>query len=269
MTESFWYVYGIAPASLDVARAPEGIDERPVSLVAEGGLAAIASVVDEAYAPEAIERATADVAWVGPRAVAHDRVLTWASDRAPVAPLPMFSLFRDEASVRATLERRVLELRDALARVGRGREYALRLYRIDATLLAHLASMSERLAQLEAEAERATPGQRYLLTRKLEGERKAEARRVSQEVAREAADALAAHAVEWAADPIPRASDGDAPGTMVLNAAFLVADAALDDFRRALTALVERYGARGFHFDFTGPWPAYHFARAAREEAAT
>jgi hypothetical protein len=127
MTESFWYVYGIAPASLDLARAPEGIDERAVTLVVDGELAAIASVVDESYAPDAIERATADVAWVGPRAVAHDRVLTWASDRAPVAPLPMFSLFRDEASVRATLARRALELRDALARVGRGREYALRL----------------------------------------------------------------------------------------------------------------------------------------------
>ena len=46
---------------------------------------------------------------------------------------------------------------------------------------------------------------------------------------------------------------------MVLNAAFLVPSAALEGFQKILTALVEQYDASGFRFDFTGPWPPYHF----------
>jgi hypothetical protein len=46
---------------------------------------------------------------------------------------------------------------------------------------------------------------------------------------------------------------------MVLNAAFLVAPDALPDFQRTLTAIVEARDGQGFRFDFTGPWPAYHF----------
>jgi Gas vesicle synthesis protein GvpL/GvpF len=50
---------------------------------------------------------------------------------------------------------------------------------------------------------------------------------------------------------------------MVLNAAFLLAPERLNAFQETLTSLVERHGARGFRFDFTGPWPPYHFAGGA------
>ena len=38
--------------------------------------------------------------------MAHDRVLTWASDRGAVVPLPMFSLFSGADAVRAMLDAR-------------------------------------------------------------------------------------------------------------------------------------------------------------------
>jgi hypothetical protein len=68
-------------------------------------------------------------------------------------------------------------------------------------------------------------------------------------------------AAEIVRSPIPRAADRTpATGTMVLNAAFLVAPSALEAFQRTLTSIVERHDQRGFRFDFTGPWPPYHFA---------
>jgi hypothetical protein len=39
-----------------------------------------------------------------------------------------------------------------------------------------------------------------------------------------------------------------------------VAPGSLDAFQRTLTTLVERHGTNGLRFDFTGPWPPYHFA---------
>jgi hypothetical protein len=48
-------------------------------------------------------------------------------------------------------------------------------------------------------------------------------------------------------------------GRAILNASFLVAPSRLVDFQRVLTAMVEKYESSGFKFDFTGPWPPYHF----------
>jgi hypothetical protein len=100
-----------------------------------------------------------------------------------------------------------------------------------------------------------------LLERKLAAEKKSELRTVSQQIVDEIVASLSAVALRHVRSSIPRASDADAAanGTMVLNAAFLVAPAALSEFQRTLTTLVERHGNQGFRFDFTGPWPPYHF----------
>ena len=68
------------------------------------------------------------------------------------------------------------QLASALARSAQGREYALRVYRVDAELLDAIPRLSPRLAELAAQAAAASPGQRYLLERKLDGEKQSELR---------------------------------------------------------------------------------------------
>ncbi len=102
----------------------------------------------------------------------------------------------------------------------------------------------------------ASPGQAYLLQRKIEGERKLELRNVIRAVAQETYTTLAEYADDAVHDPIGH-NDNDTHA--VLNASFLVATTQYDYFRRALTDLVIHYQHAGFQFDFTGPWPPYHF----------
>src|SRR5262249_53553134 len=150
-------------------------------------------------------------------------VLTWASDRGPVIPLPMFtSTFASRDSVKSMLRDRAAELAPMLAKIARGREYALRVYRVDAELKAALPKLNEEIGRLQAQADAASPGQQYLLQRKLEERSKEELRATSTRVAGEIRDALATVALETATSPIPRVT-ADAPGTMILNAAFLIA----------------------------------------------
>jgi hypothetical protein len=263
-----WYVYGVVPASLSSAAAPAGLDDANVQLQHgdDGGPAALVSMLDgDRYAPAALEATSGEVEWISPRAVAHDRVLTWASDHGAVVPLPMFSLFTGADAVRTMLRDRALELTTALDRLARGREYALRVYRVDTELLAVMPSLSPRLGEIAAAAAAASPGQRYLLERKLETEKKSEMRAVTQALIDEIMGELAPHAISHIRSPIPRLTDADgtARGVLVLNAAFFVAPDAMDAFQRTLTALVERRGDSGLRFDFTGPWPPYHFASEA------
>ena len=228
--------------------------------VAHGDIAALASSVERAaYAPERVELMTEEVAWLGPRASAHDAVVTWAGDRGPVVPLPIFTLFNDNARVREMLSDRVDELRATLGRVGAGQEYGLRIFRIDDALAKHVGTLSSRIGALERQARGANPGQRYLLERKLEAERKNESRRIAGEIAREAFETLAPLALEAVRDALPAKGRDDAAGVAVLNAFFLVRRDTLEPFQRALTNIARQHEAHGFRFDFTGPWPPYHF----------
>jgi hypothetical protein len=263
-----WYVYGVVPASLSPAAAPAGLDDADVRVQPSdnGEPAALVSVLDgDGYAPDALETASGEVDWLSPRAMAHDRVLTWASDKGAVVPLPMFSLFSSADAVRRMLRDRASELSRTLERLARGREYALRVYRVDSELLAAMTSLSPRLAELAATAAASAPGQRYLLERKLETEKKAEMRATTQQLVDEIVGQLAPSSLSHVRSSIPRVSDaeGASRGVLVLNAAFFVAPASLESFQRTLTALVERLGAKGLRFDFTGPWPPYHFASEA------
>lgn len=272
--ESVWYVYGVIPTEkgFSSGAAPHGLEDAAVSLEANGAITALISRLDrDTYGPSVVEAHTADVDWVGPRAVAHDGVLTWASDRweGAIVPFPMFSIFSGRDAVQTMLADRAGEFGAALDRARRGREYALRVYRVDAEMLGAMASLSPRLHALGAEAEGARPGQRYLLERKLEGEKKSEMRRVSAELVDEIVHRLAPHSIAVERSPIPRDAATREPsrGQMVLNASFLVAPPAFAGFQVAMSELVHRHSAHGLRFDFTGPWPPYHFVREASAEA--
>ncbi len=267
-SSSLWYVYGIVPSDSLPAALPEGLDNAPIALEPQDGIAALVSLLDGAdYEPVQLESKSGDVEWLSPRAVVHDRVLTWASDRAAVVPLPMFSLFSGREAVQTMLRDRGTQLKRTLNHLGDAREYALRVYRVDPELLELVPTLSPRLAELAAAAAAAAPGQRYLLERKLDGERKSEMRAVTLRIVDEIVDALTPSARDVVRSPIPRTEGEASRGTMVLNAAFLVAPAELANYQRMLTTLVERYGGEGagFRFDFTGPWPAYHFVNETHD----
>jgi len=263
MADRILYLYGVVPSTFALDGVPMGVEDAPVTLLKEGSVGAAVSELDrERWGTEALETSTADVQWIGTRAVAHDRVLTWMSDRGAVVPFPMLTIFSSADAVHDMLRLRSRELSEALARVANGREYALRVYRVDTELASNVGAVSPAIKELEDNVAAASPGQRYLLQRKLEAERKSEARRVSHEVANEVFSSLSAISSQASRLPIAQQaapSDG-ATGSLVLNAAFLVSTPEYQNFQKALTALVARYAALGLRFDFTGPWPAYHFA---------
>lgn len=260
------YAYGLVRAGFDAARAPGGLEDAPVRLVPAGPFAALASDLPTAeYAADVVERRSGEVHWLSPRAMAHDRVLTWAQDRAGggtggVVPMPMFSLWATEAALTASLLAREAELRAIFDRVRDADEFGLRVHRRDAEMVARVHEVDPALAELKRAAEAASPGQRYLLERKLADQATSAARAASQRMAAEVFEALRGIAREAVARPLvpPQAAVSDA--TMVLNGAFLVDRARLDEFRAAVAARIAEYEPRGLAFDFTGPWPPYNFA---------
>jgi hypothetical protein len=260
MIERLCYVYGVVPSSADVSTAPSGIDGGAVSLIANGGVAALAtSVAASDYSPQRVEMLTADVDWVSSRATAHDRVLTWASDVSRVIPFPMWTLFRDGQAVKAMLTKRLHELEHTFTRIGGAKELIVRVYVQPAVLKDHLTEHNAELTKLEGEAARASPGQKYLLERKIQNLRRDSGRDVAAKVASEIHDGLRQVSVESVREQPVNSGAPSEQGRAILNASFLVPPERVVDFQRSLTEMVNKYEPSGFKFDFTGPWPPYHF----------
>jgi hypothetical protein len=260
MIKRFCYVYGVVRPSLEMATVPKGIDGGAVNLIPKGEVAALAtSVSADDYAPDRVEALTADVDWVSQRAIAHDRVLTWASDNAAVIPFPMWTLFRDVPAVKAMLSKRMKELLGTFARIADGKEFIVRVYVQPGVLKNRLGEHNSELTALEAEAAKASPGQKYLLQRKIENLRRDAGRDVASKVAEEIHGSLSAVSTETVREQPVNSGAPREQGRAILNAAFLVAPPRVIQFQQALTAMVNQYEPSGFKFDFTGPWPAYHF----------
>jgi hypothetical protein len=254
------YVYCVVPAGFDVTGAPFGLDRSAVRLVQNSDLAAVVSDVDAAeYTGEATATAVGDPEWLSPRAVAHDSVITWIADRGAVIPFPMWVLFSDDSAVSSMLESRRAQFHAALDRVSDAREFSVRVS-ADASALANAAAATDsNLQQLDTQARAASPGQAYLLRRKLAESRKQAARDTALRIADETHSALSS--TSRASAPRRTASSTDAG--ILLDAAYLVPDDRYDAFRSALTETVGTYAPSGVRFDFTGPWPPYHFVSDA------
>lgn len=256
------YLYGVVPSGADASRAPAGINDAPVTLIhsAAGNHSVLVTRVSgEEYAPEKIESLAGNVDWVRSRAEAHDRVLNWASDAGPVIPLPMWTLFRDESAVKQLLAGRAVEFHATFARIEGAREYTVRAYVRSGELQSKVSELSEEFRALEGQTRTAAPGQKYLLERKLERERKETARRVMRQVASDIHSALASASKESVRDEIAPGITASEQGQAILDGSYLVASGSLNEFRKTLTEFVNRYEPLGFTFVFTGPWPPYHF----------
>ena len=258
MTATVEYVYCVVPAASVLTGMPRGIDSAPVRSVARADIAALVSAVNaEQYSGDTASERMGDPEWLAPRAVAHDAVVTWAADRGAVVPFPMWVMFSDDITVSAMLDERHDELRGVLNRVSGARELCVRISADRAALANAAERMDDRLDELERRATAAPPGQAYLLRRKLAELRKSASRDIASRIADQAHSTLSDRSRESVARD---RSASNEPGVL-LDGAYLVADEQYDSFRSALTDLVAAYGPTGVSFDFTGPWPPYHFVR--------
>jgi hypothetical protein len=259
--DTLTYLYGIVPAeAADPPADLSGVDGGAVRLLRGDRVAALVSdVAAHAYADEVLDARLADLSWVGERGLAHERVLDWYAERGPVIPLSLFSLHRDDGRVRDRFEGEAERFERSLEKLRGRREWGVKLWRDDARLSEHLGELSPAVAALAAEIESAPPGRRFLLEKKREALRAEEMRRVSARISHEVYAQLRAAAERSVTAPIPPTAP-QAARTIVLHGAFLVSDDGFAAFQRRLSELAGTFQPTGFEFEFTGPWPPYHFA---------
>jgi hypothetical protein len=259
-SDSLIYLYGIVPAGAPAPPADLlGVEEGPVWLLSAGEVAGVVSQLPrETYSDDALNSRLDDLAWVGERGLAHERVLDWYAERGPVIPLSLFSLHADEARLRSRLASEEEAYAAVLRRLEGRREWGVRLWRRDSEAAGGIDRLSASLQAIGREIEAAPAGRRFLLEKKRQTMRTEELRTTSKRLAHDLFAALRELADGATTMPIPQGAGGER--TLLLHGAFLIHEERFPAFQRALGEQAAALAESGFEVEFTGPWPPYHFA---------
>jgi hypothetical protein len=253
MADSLVYLYAVGDGSL--ADEPElaavtGVGGAPVRLVVSGGLAAVVSPVDtERFGAEALRGSLEDLRWLEGMARAHDAVVAAVGLRGPIAPVRLATIYVDEANVRTLLDEHAERFAAALDEVRGRTEWGVKAF-------SALAADDVPDPATPANAESLRPGAAYLQRKRDASAHAAEGRRRVGESAEELHRRLAERSVASRRYPAQDPRLSGRRDEMALNAAYLVADSRVDDFRRA----VADWDAAVIRPELTGPWAPYSFA---------
>jgi hypothetical protein len=254
MTEQALWLYGVmAGDAPDLPHCP-GVDaRRDARLIRHADLAAVVSPVPRReYDRSALEQSLDDLERLEALARGHERVLDEALRVGAVVPVRLCTIYDGPERVRAMLDREHASLAEALQRLRGTAEWGVKAF----------------LVAPEAEADPAAPatGIEYL-ARKRQARDDAEATRHAAETT---AERIHRRLSRCAIDAmLTRVQDRRLSGReeeMILNAAYLVAEARTAEFQTLFRELKRRHGADGVELALTGPWPAYHFARSPAGE---
>ena len=266
MSKLAFYVYCIAEnaaaAELPAESLPPAIeDDSKLEWVTVGDLAALSSQVPLAsYGEDSLAEHLSDASWTAARAMRHETIAEYVAKRAGIVPLRFGTIFLERAGIERMLSDKGSQLREILARLRGHEEWGVNVFCDQTMLMSSITSVSPVLRELAERAAQASPGQSYLMQKKIETLRFDEARaalnRITEEIEKklgEQSDAakrlrvLKVEATEY--------------GELKAKFAFLVKKGEFESFRNAAEGLAQEHQAAGVRLELTGPWPAYNFTR--------
>ncbi len=231
-----------------------------LELIATDELAAVASAVPlKDYGEDVIAERLSAPAWTAERALRHERVVEYFARRAGVVPLRFGTIYLTRERTARMLDERHAEIAPIITRLNGREEWGVNVFADRAKIKEAIVSVSPRLRELSAQAETASPGQAYLLRKKIEAMRADESRAAIRRIALEIETEIT-RATEGSARLRIHKDEAGEHGDVAAKLAFLVARTRFDEFRAAAEEMAQKYAPLGIRLELTGPWPAYNFA---------
>ncbi|HEY2962963.1 MAG TPA: GvpL/GvpF family gas vesicle protein [Pyrinomonadaceae bacterium] len=259
-----YYVYcvaeSVAAQNFDVESFPAAIEETAkLEWVIANDLAALASAVPlEVYGEEALSGHLADATWTAVRAMRHETIVEYVAKRVSVVPLRFGTIYLDRSGIERMLTGKGRDLKQIIERLRGREEWGVNVYSDRATLMASITSVSPRLRELARQAEAASPGQSYLMQKKIDALRVDEARVALNGIIDQIEKTLGVHAEDARRLRILKVESTE-HGELKGKFAFLIKRSEFEEFRGAAERVAEENLSAGVRLELTGPWPAYNF----------
>jgi hypothetical protein len=264
MAELAYYVYCIAESAaaseLPVDSLPTAIeDNSKLEWIPVNDLAALVSQIPRAtYSEENLAEQLTDATWTAIRAMRHETVAEYVAKRAAVIPLRFGTIYLERAGVEQMLSEKSSELKSTIEQLRGREEWGVNVYCDRAVLLSSITSVSPVLRDLVQRAEQASPGQSYLMQKKIEALKVDEARVAVNRIVDQIEEKLKEQTDDAQRLRILKVETTE-HGELKSKFAFLVKRAEFEEFREAAERLAQEHQAAGVRLELTGPWPVYNF----------
>jgi len=266
MNELAFYVYCIAEstaaAELPADSLPAAIeDDSKLEWIVSNDLAALASEVSLAsYSEEKLAEHLSDASWTAMRAMRHETIAEYVAKRAGIVPLRFGTIYLERAGIERMLLDKGRELREILERLRGREEWGVNVFCDQSVLMAGITSVSPTLRELSERAAQASPGQSYLMQKKIDALKVDEGRAALNRIVEEIEKRLAGESDDAKRLRVLKV-EATEHGELKAKFAFLVKQSEFEAFRDAAERLAQEHQSAGVRLELTGPWPVYNFTR--------
>ncbi len=210
------------------------------------------------------EKNLADIHWLTPRVIAHEKVVEQLSLQSAFYPARFGTLFSNEPRLNAFVEQFSDRLLSFFQRVKGKKEWGLKFF-------GNHAQAAMVLAEREGIVQQGVPvgGAKYLKLKQLQRESSKAKSEFFTATLRGAVQSLGSQFTEFITRPIHATTQEAAQGELLSNIAVLVSNDQSDQ----IVLWAERWNSTnptssGIQVELTGPWPAYSFCPSLTTESA-
>lgn len=270
MSELAFYVYCIAEsaaaAQLPAASLPMAIEEdSAIEWIRVNTLAALVSRVSLAtYNEENLAEHLTDATWTAIRAMRHETVVEYVAKRASVVPLRFGTIYLERERIEKILTDKSRGLEEIIEQLRGREEWGVNVFSDRAALLSTITSVSPVLREMVERAQQASPGQSYLMQKKIDALKVDEARTAVNNIVNQIEERLKAQSDDAKRLRILKVETTE-HGELKAKFAFLVKRSGFEEFRDAAERLAQEHQAAGVRIELTGPWPVYNFVQDLKD----
>ncbi len=261
---SAFYVYCIANSAaatlLPADSLPSAIeDDSKLEWVIVNDLAALVSRVPrEDYSEEKLAEHLTDATWTAIRAMRHETVVEFVAKRTSAVPLRFGTIYLEREGIETMLSEKSRELNEIIEHLRGREEWGVNVYCDRTVLLASITSVSPVLREMVERAAQASPGQSYLMQKKIDALKVDEARTAVNVIVEQIEQKLKEQAEDARRLRILKVETTE-HGELKAKFAFLISRKDFEEFREAAERLAQEHQTAGIRLELTGPWPVYNF----------
>ena len=263
---SAYYVYCIAESSaaehLPADSLPAAIEnDATLEWISINKLAALVSRVPRAmYSEESLAEHLTDATWTAIRAMRHETVVEFVAKRTSAVPLRFGTIYLEREGIESMLSERSRELAEIIEHLRGREEWGVNVYCDRAVLLSSITTVSPVLRDMVERAAQASPGQSYLMQKKIDALKVDEAREAINLIIEQIEAGLKTQSEDARRLRILKVETTE-HGELKAKFAFLVNRKSFEEFRGAAERLAQEHQSAGVRLDLTGPWPVYNFVQ--------
>ena len=257
------------------AFSTKGIDGRgEVFAIPYRKLEAVVSKVslEEFGSSEIQKKAQEDLKWIKERGVVHERVIEEAMRKPTrsagghdkvlsLIPMRFGAIFKEEARLEEILNKDYSKIKEVLERIRGKQEWSIKAYlRVREKFEQMIKEKNETIKEKEKEIAALDEGMAFFMEEELKEVISKEVNKELNNIVEILFKNLGKQAVGSTKSRILEKELTGRREPMVLNAAYLIPEEKVKNFKEEVENLNQQIQIKGFYLEYSGPWPVFNFS---------